>query len=270
MNRDKLKSAIKKIILKEITINSLGGATTDHSDDDAAVAVLDKAVGKEGKAMKPIGSSNVAAETPEHQVKLYKQGGDSYDVISVTNGSDRRTAKGLKLEDVSAFLKKHVDDTTPSYTDKARDKALGSYGKKIADVDEKKTVGVKVDDTDKMEDVKVKTQKEISDKDDKKAGEKFVKDVAPVTDEVAPQLGGELVDKIEAIIDKALKTKNRVAETPKDKAEPKKPFLKADKSKESPDKLEVKIKNQTTSDIKDKKKWPDQTPASSAIEKDKK
>jgi hypothetical protein len=266
MKRSILKEVIRKIVLNEITMNTVIGGTTDNSEDPEGVKVAKKAVGTDGEAYKPSGSSNVAGQSGsgDHQVKLYRKSDNNYNVVSITNGSDRRTAKSLKLEEVSEFLKKHVDETKVGYVEKARDKSLDSYGSKKADVADKKTVGVKVSDTDKMEEVGKDTQKKISDKNDKKAGEKFVKEIAPVSDEIAPQLGGELVDKIESIIDRVLKGKN--FELPKDKAEPKSAFLKADKDKESSDKLAVKLKD--TPALKIKKS--EDTPSSKAIDNKKK
>lgn len=264
MNRTQLKSVIKKLVLKEITINTNNVGTTDNLPDEEAVKTLEKSV-KDANVEKRAGSSKITASSPKHQIALSKQG-DNYDVVSITNGSDRRIAKNLKLDEVGEFIKKHAEDTKVSYVDKARDKALDSYGKKKAPEQEKDEVGVKIDDSDEMKDTKETTQEKVADKDDKKADEKFNKEVAPISDDTAPQLGGKLVDKIEAIIDKALKGNNRNTVIPKDKVNPKKPFLKTDPDKESPDKLAVKLKETPNLKLgKDK-----ETPKSKSIEKKKK
>jgi hypothetical protein len=93
-----------------------------------------------------------------------------------------------------------------------------------------------------MEETKEKNQVEISDKTDAKAEEKVDKKLAPITKDDSAPKGGDIVDKIEKIIDRVLK----------DKAEPKTAHLKADKEMESPDKLRVKDKG--TPALKDSKK----------------
>ena len=81
-----------------------------------------------------------------------------------------------------------------------------------------------------MVETKKTTQKEIGDKATKKATVKPIEEVKPVEEENAPQLGGELVDKIEKIIDRVLSNKNKTN-------------LKADPSKESSTKITVKVKD---------------------------
>jgi hypothetical protein len=84
-----------------------------------------------------------------------------------------------------------------------------------------------------MDDADEETQVEIADDTTVKAEEKVDKENAPINKEVAPALGGSIVDKIEKIVDKVLK----------DKADAKSAYLKHDKSTESPDKLTTKLKD---------------------------
>ena len=226
MNRDELKQAIKKIILQEITNNQFG--TPDHKEDVEGAKAVEKLVGKDGKVVSSPGTGKVVGDTNKHNVAFSKQGGDKYDVISITNGSDRKIAKGLTLEDAVKFAKDHAAETETSYVDKAREKSLNS-GKEI----KPEKVDAKVDDG--MEEVKEKTQKDISDDNDKKAEEKPDKDLAAISDDISSQLGGELVDKLQKIIDRVV--------TGKDKVEPKTAYLKADSKMESPDKLTTKLKD---------------------------
>jgi hypothetical protein len=234
MNRELLKKAIKKLVLQEITMNTNGVGTTDTLPDDKAVAALKKSV-KDANVEKRPGSSNVTATAQKHQVALSRISEDSFDVLSITNGSDRRTAKGLSLEDANEFIKKHAKETEKSYVDQARAKSVNS-GKEIKKEEDKKAVagGSKESDTDAMEDADEETQIDIADDNDVKAEEKGDKDIAPIDDDISAQMGGALVDKIEKIIDRVLKAK--------DKVEPKSAYLKTDKKMESPDKLSVKVK----------------------------
>lgn len=234
MNRELLKRAIKKIVLQEITINANSVGTTDNQPDEEAVKGLEKVV-KDAHVEKRAGSSKTTASSPKHQVALSRLAEDSYDVVSITNGSDRRAAHSLKMKEVEEFIKKHAKDTEVSYVDAARAKSING-GKEVKKEDEKKEIvgGNKVSDTDKMEDSKEDTQLKIADDATTKADEKVDKDLAPVDDDSSAPLGGELVDKIERIIDRVLKNKT--------KADSKTAYLKADTSKESPDKLSVKVK----------------------------
>jgi hypothetical protein len=235
MNRELLKRAIKKIVLQEITINANSVGTTDVMPaDEKELAALGKAV-KDANVEKRAGSSKITASGPKHQVALAKLAEDKYDVVSVTNGSDRRTAKNLSMKEVEEFIKKHAKDTEVSYVDAARAKSING-GKEVKKEDEKKEIagGNKVSDTDEMEDTKEDTQLKIADDTTTKADEKVNKELAPVDDDTAAPLGGELVDKIEKIVDRVLKNKT--------KADSKTAYLKTDTSKESPDKLSVKVK----------------------------
>lgn len=232
MNREALKTAIKKIVLQEITSNTNTVGTTDTLPDDAAVDALKKAV-KDAHVEKRPGSSKTTASGQKHQVAMSRNADDSFDVVSITNGSDRRTAKNLTLEAVGEFLKKHAKETETSYVQKAYDKSEKGFGIKPKK-DEEKNVGVKVDETDKMEDAEEDKQVDIADDETKKADVKVETELAPVDDDLAPQMGGKLVDKIEKIIDRVLKSKT--------KADSKTAYLKADSDNESSDKLTVKVK----------------------------
>ncbi len=241
MNREALKKAIKKIVLQEITMNTNTVGTTDDLPDQEAEKALKKALPGDESVQKRPGSSKVTA-SGKHQVALSKVSEDCYDVVSITNGSDRRVAKNLKLEEVNDFIKKHAEETKVPYVQKAFDKTSQGHGLKKDEKAEKKEE--KNEASDKMDEVEEEKQVEIADDTTVKADEKSDKDVAPVDDEVAPQMGGELVDKIEKIIDRVLKDKT--------KADSKSAYLKPDSEMESPDKLSVKMKD--TPALKEKKK----------------
>lgn len=235
MNRDELKQAIKKIILQEITNNQFG--TPDHADDVEGAKAVENLIGKDGKTISSPGTGKVVGDKKKHNVAFSRQSDDNYDVVSITNGSDRKTAKGLTLDNAVKFAKDHADASETSYVEKARAKSINS-GKEI----KPETPGTKVEDT--MEESDEDTQKDIADDNDKKAEEKVDKDLAPINSDIASQMGGALVDKIEKIIDRVLKGK--------DKVEPKTAYLKTNSKMESPDKLTVKDKG--TPALKEKKK----------------
>jgi hypothetical protein len=92
-----------------------------------------------------------------------------------------------------------------------------------------------------MDDADEETQLDIADDTTEKADVKADKENAPINKDIAPALGGNIVDKIEKIVDRLLK----------DKADAKSAYLKRDKSTESPDKLSVKLKDTPT--LKEKK-----------------
>ena len=222
-------------MLHEITIGTNNVGTTDANPDEEGVEALKKAV-KNANVEKRPGSSKVTASSKQHQVAMAECGEGLYNVVSTTNGSDRRTAKNLKLEDVEEFVKKHAEETKTSYVDKAREKSING-GKEIKKEEEKEEVagGNKEPDTDEMEDSKEDTQKDIADDTTTKADEKPNKELVPVDDETAAPLGGELVNKIEKIIDRVLKAKN--------KAEPKAEYRKNRHDKRESRQLSVKVKD---------------------------
>ena len=243
MNRDLLKKAIKKLVLQEITNNQFG--TPDVRGDEKAAKAAEKAVDEDGKVVNAPGTGKVVGDSPKHTFALCKQSDDNYDVMSIANGSERKTAKGLKLEDAVKFAKNHAEECEKSYVEKARAKSVNG-GKEIKKEEDKKEVagGNKVSDTDQMEDAEEETQIDIADDATTKADEKSDKELTAVDDDNSFQMGGELVDKIEKIIDRVLKAK--------DKVEPKTAHLKADSKMESPDKLTIKQKD--TPALKEKKK----------------
>lgn len=242
MNRDLLKKAIKKLVLQEITNNQFG--TPDVRGDEKAAKAAEKAVDEDGKVVNAPGTGKVVGDSPKHTFALSKQSDDNYDVMSIANGSERKTAKGLKLEDAVKFAKDHAEECEKSYVEKARAKSVNG-GKEIKKEEDKKEVagGNKVSNTDQMEDAEEETQIDIADDATTKADEKSDKELTAVDDDNSFQMGGELVDKIEKIIDRVLKSK--------DKVEPKTAHLKADSKMESPDKLTVKTKE--TPALKEKK-----------------
>ena len=94
-----------------------------------------------------------------------------------------------------------------------------------------------------MDDADEETQLDIADDTTEKADVKVDKKTAPINKDVAPALGGNIVDKLEKIIDKVLKDKTA--------ADAKSAYLKHDKDTESSDKLTVKLKD--TPALKEKK-----------------
>jgi len=240
-NRDILKSIVKKIVLQEITKADYGTGTASSKAD--ATKELEKAVKSAGGELNdnPLNSKITADDKQggrKFQIELFEQGEDCYDVTAVYNGSDRKIAKHLSIADAIKFVKDGLEDSKKSYTEKAREKSVNG-GK-----EEKKSTKKEEKPTDSMEETKEKTQVDISDKNDVKADVKPDTKISRLTDETSAQMGGELVDKIEKIIDRVLKSKV--------KADAKSPFLKADSDKESSDKLTVKDKG--TPELKEKKK----------------
>ena len=166
---------------------------------------------------------------------MSKNAEDNYDVVSVTNESERKIARGVSLEAAMELVKKHAGDSEKTYVQKAYDKSLKGFGKKPAKVDEKKE-----DDT--MDDVDEELQIDIADDNTEKADVKADKENGPINKDVSASMGGEMVDKIEKIIDRILKNK----------ADAKTAHLKTDKDMESSDKLTTKLKD--TPALKEKKK----------------
>lgn len=232
-NRDKLKQIIKKLVLKEIANNTFG--TPDDKTDVDGLKAVEKVVGKEGRSIDSVGTGKSVGDSPKHNIQFIKKSPDCYDVVSVTNDSERKTAKNLKLDDAVKFAKDHASDSEKSYTEKARAKSLNS-----GPAEKKKKDSVKVDD--KMEETKEDTQKDIADKNDKATETSNEKEFDSVTGELSGPMGGELVDKIEKIIDRVIKNK----------ADAKTPYLKFDSDMESPDKLTTKLSD--TPALKEKKK----------------
>jgi hypothetical protein len=229
MNRAQLKSVIKKIVLREMTQADYGVGRISTNADLAKD--VNKAVGKGGEAVENPLNGKVSVDDGKggktFQAEITECGNDLYDVNVVTHGSDRKVGRQLSGEKLAEFLKNAVKDDK-SAVEKARGKSLNSGPeKKEPKKDEK------IEDT--MEETDEETQQDKADDGDVKAEEKPDKKLAPISKDNAPQLGGELVDKIEKIIDRVLKNKA--------KAETKTAFLKADSKMESPDKRVVKVKD---------------------------
>jgi hypothetical protein len=93
-----------------------------------------------------------------------------------------------------------------------------------------------------MDDADEELQIDIADDNTEKADVKADKENAPINKDVSASMGGEMVDKIEKIIDRILKNK----------ADAKTAHLKTDKDMESSDKLTTKLKD--TPALKEKKK----------------
>ena len=228
MNRERLKNAIKKLVLQEIANNQFGTSIHTDKKDKNAETALTKEMGKEAAVMHVRGTGKTAGATDKQEVQLSKNADDCYDVVSITNESERKIARGVSLEAAMELVKQHAKDSEKTYVQKAYDKSLKGFGKKPSEKEE-------VEEADKMDDVDEEKQVEIADDTTVKAEEKVDKENAPINKDVAPALGGDLVDKIEKIVDKVLKDKN--------KAEPKSAYLKHDTDTESPDKLTTKLKD---------------------------
>jgi hypothetical protein len=236
MNRELLKKAIKKLVLQEIANNQF---STPIQNPDKRMNMdvenkLKSSMGKGADIHCPTGTGKISGVTEKQEVTLSKNCAECYDVVSVVNGSERKIARGVSIEEAMELVKKHADDSEKTYVQKAYDKSLKGFGKKPAKVEEKA-------EADKMDDVDEETQKDISDKTDVKAEEKVDKENAPINKDVSAPMGGTMVDKIEKIIDRILKNK----------ADAKTAHLKTDKDMESPDKLSVKLKD--TPALKEKK-----------------
>lgn len=237
MNRDLLKKAIKKLVIQEITNNQFGTPIQHDLADKKGVESVSKAMGKGSEVSTIVGTGGkIAASTDKQKVELSKNTEDCYDVVSVTNESERKIARGISLEAAMELVKQHAAGSETTYVRKAYDKSLKGFGKKPSEKKEK-------NEADKMDDVDEEKQVEIADDTTEKADVKVNKETAPINKDVAPALGGDIVDKIEKIVDRVLKDKN--------KAEPKSAYLKHDKDTESPDKLTTKLKD--TPALKEKK-----------------
>jgi hypothetical protein len=234
MNRELLKKAIKKLVLQEITNNQFGTPIQSDKKDLTGEEALTKAMGKDANVMKIRGTGKTAGMKGNQEVQLGKNSDDCYDVVSITNESERKIARGISLEAAMELVKQHAESSDKTYVQKAYDKSLKGFGKKPSEKED-------ANEADKMDDADEETQVEIADDTTVKAEEKVDKENAPINKDVAPALGGSIVDKIEKIVDKVLK----------DKADAKSAYLKHDKSTESPDKLSVKLKD--TPALKEKK-----------------
>jgi len=251
--RAQLKSVIKKIILSEITKADygVGKASTCAELVKELDKALKKAAGEVASVIEnPMGNKIVfddGRDGGKFQVELYRKtdSGDLFDLTAIFQGSERFTVKDMTKESVLEFIKDNlkVDENCPSYVEKALAKGKApidaDFKKYDKNTDKAKKVSADEDDNEEKE-ADEKTQKDIADKDDKAAEE----DAPEIDDDVTPQLGGELVDKIEKIIDRVLNGKQV-------KADSKTSFLKADKDKKSSDKLVVKSKE--TPKLKEKK-----------------
>jgi hypothetical protein len=234
MNRELLKKAIKKLVLQEITNNQFGKPIHTDKKDLTGEEALTKAMGKGATVMNIRGSGKTAGMTSSQEVQLSKNASDCYDVVSITNDSERKIARGVSLEAAMELVKQHAESSDKTYVQKAYDKSLKGFGKKPSEEEES-------DEADKMDDVDGEKQIDIADDTTEKADIKADKDTAPINKDVSLALGGNIVDKIEKIVDRMLK----------DKADAKSAYLKHDKDTESPDKLSVKLKD--TPALKEKK-----------------
>lgn len=238
MNRAKLKSVIKNLVLREMTQADYGMGKVSSQED--LTKDVKKSIGSAGEAVENPINGKVSVDDKnggqKFQVEITENGSGLYDVNIVKNGSDRVRARQIDAKKLAEFLKDHSKDE-PSAVEKARSKSINSGTEKK---EPKKNEKVE----DAMEETVEDTQQDIADGADVKAEEKVDKKLVPVDDDNSPQLGGELVDKIEKIIDRVLKNKN--------KAETKTAFLKTDSKMESPEKRVVKVGD--TPALKDTKK----------------
>ena len=236
MNRELLKKAIKKLVIQEITNNQFGiPIHTDKKNVDGEKA-LTSALGKDAHVSHVKGTGKTIGVKGNQTVELGKNAADCYDVVSVTNESERKIARGISLEAAMELVKQHAESSEKTYVQKAYDKTSQGHGLKAEKKEEK-------EEADKMDEVDEEKQVEIADDTTVKAEEKTDKENAPINKDVAPALGGDIVDKIEKIVDRVLKDKT--------KADAKGAYLKHDKDTESPDKLTTKLKD--TPALKEKK-----------------
>jgi hypothetical protein len=234
-NRDLIKRAIKKLVLQEIANNQFGTPIQSDATDKNGLEAVSKAMGKGSEASTIVGTGGkIAGSTDKQKVELSKNCDACYDVVSVTNESERKIARGVSLEAAMELVKKHAGDSEKTYVQKAYDKSLKGFGKKPAKVDEKK-------ENDTMDDADEELQIDIADDNTEKADVKADKENGPINKDVSASMGGEMVDKIEKIIDRILKNK----------ADAKTAHLKTDKDMESSDKLTTKLKD--TPALKEKK-----------------
>lgn len=236
MNRDLLKKAIKKLVLQEITNNQFGIPIQSDKKDLGGEEALTKTLGKDAHVSKARGTGKTIGVKGNQTVELGKNTEDCYDVVSVTNESERKIARGVSLESAMELVKQHAKDSEKTYVQKAYDKSLKGFGKTP-------NKNKEIKEADKMDDVDTEKQIEIADDTTKKAEIKPDKENAPINKEASSGLGGDIVDKIEKIVDKVLKDKH--------KADAKGAYLKHDKDVESPDKLTTKLKD--TPALKEKK-----------------
>ena len=234
-NRDLIKKAIKKLVLQEIANNQFGTPIQSDKKDIVGIDALNKSLGKGSTVMQIRGTGKTMGATKNQEVQLNKNCDACYDVVSVTNESERKIARGVSLEAAMELVKKHAGDSEKTYVQKAYDKSLKGFGKKPAKVDEKK-------ENDTMDDADEELQIDIADDNTEKADVKADKENSPINKDVSASMGGEMVDKIEKIIDRILKNK----------ADAKTAHLKTDKDMESSDKLTTKLKD--TPALKEKKK----------------
>lgn len=236
-NRDLIKKAIKKLVLQEIANNQFGVQVHVDNADKKGSDALGKAMGK-NNAGSIIGTGKTAGSDDNQKVELSKNAEDNYDVVSVTNESERKIARGVSLEAAMELVKKHAGDSEKTYVQKAYDKSLKGFGLKTADRD----ADMKLEDT--MDDADEELQIDIADDNTEKADVKADKENGPINKDVSASMGGEMVDKIEKIIDRVLKLKAKADATTA--------HLKTDKDMESSDKLTTKLKD--TPALKEKKK----------------
>jgi len=235
-NRDLIKKAIKKLVLQEIANNQFGTPIQYDKKDTVGIDALNKSLGKGSTVMQIRGTGKTMGATKNQEVQLNKNCNACYDVVSVTNESERKIARGVSLEAAMELVKKHAGDSEKTYVQKAYDKSLKGFGLKTAERD----ADMKLEDT--MDDVDEELQIDIADDNTEKADVKADKENGPINKDVSASMGGEMVDKIEKIIDRILKNK----------ADAKTAHLKTDKDMESSDKLTTKLKD--TPALKEKKK----------------
>lgn len=237
-NRDLIKKAIKKLVLQEIANNQFGIPIQSDKKDIVGIEALKKSMGKESTAMHIRGTNKTMGATKNQEIQLNKNSDDCYDVVSITNESERKIARGVSLEAAMELVKKHAGDSERTYVQKAYDKSLKGFGLKTADRD----ADMKLKDT--MDDADEELQIDIADDNTEKADVKADKENGPINKNVSAAMGGEMVDKIEKIIDRVLKLKSKADATTA--------HLKTDKDMESSDKLTTKLKD--TPALKENKK----------------
>lgn len=226
--RARLKTVIKKIVLNEILKDDFG--FKQPAEDTESVKAVQKAVGKTAD----VGSNRngkITAEDGEggdkFQCNITEAGTDLYNVEVIKDGSQRCVGRQLSPEKLAEFLRNSVK-SKESYVDAARTKSMNALGKneeKDAKTEEK-AAKKEEKNGDQMVDVKEKKQIDIADD-----GTKDAEEDSEI--ETTPGEGGDLIEKVERIIDRVLKAK----------ANAKTAHLKVDPKMKSPDTLTTKIKD---------------------------
>jgi hypothetical protein len=228
--REKIKESIRKIVIKELTQANFGVGKVSTEKDLAKKVGQDLGGGLE--AIENPLNGKVSVDDGEggdrFQAEITESGPGMYDVTVIKDGGDRSSARQVTAEKLSDFLK-NASKEGKSYVDSAREKSING--------------GSKLEGTENITEAKKKSAKREEEKEVKKPVKQIdtadkATSKAEVKRKKSPNesestLGGEMVDKIEKIIDRVLKNKS--------KADAKTPHLKVDTKNNSPKKLVTKV-----------------------------